>query len=68
MAAKRKPLETWGLADVGLTAADMRGAALTRVTGAEPPEAKPPTERIEGIAPDEAAAKVADWLHARRLV
>jgi electron transfer flavoprotein beta subunit len=68
MAAKRKPLETWGLADIGLTAADMRGAALTRVTGAEPPEAKPPTERIEGIAPDEAAAKVADWLHARRLV
>ena len=68
MAAKRKPLEIWGLADVGLTAADMRGAALTRVTDAEPPEAKPPTERIEGIAPDEAAAKVADWLHARRLV
>jgi electron transfer flavoprotein beta subunit len=68
MAAKRKPLETWGLADIGLAAAELRGAALTRVTAAEPPEAKPPTERIEGIAPDEAAAKVADWLQARRLV
>ncbi len=51
MAAKRKPLETWALGDLGLAAADLRGAALTRVTAAEPPEAKPPTERIEGIPP-----------------
>lgn len=68
MAAKRKPLETWALDDIGLGAADLRGAALTRVTAAEPPEAKPPTERIEGITPDEAAGKMADWLQARRLI
>ncbi|MDQ2933584.1 MAG: electron transfer flavoprotein subunit beta/FixA family protein [Chloroflexota bacterium] len=67
MAAKRKPLETWGLAELGLAATDIRGAALTRVIAAQPPEAKPPTERIEGIAPEEAAAKIADWLQARRL-
>jgi electron transfer flavoprotein beta subunit len=68
MGAKRKPLETWGLADIGLTAGDLRGAALTRVTAAEPPEAKPQTERIEGMAPDEAATKVVDWLQARKLI
>jgi hypothetical protein len=38
------------------------------VTAAQPPEAKPPTERVEGIAPDEAAGKVADWLQARKLI
>jgi len=68
MAAKRKPLETWGLGDLGLAAADLRGGALTRVTAAEPPEAKPPTERIEGIPPDEAAGRMADWLQARKLI
>lgn len=68
MAAKRKPLETWGLADIGLSADDLRGAALTRVLEARLPEAKPPTERIEGMAPDEASVKIADWLQARKLI
>ena len=49
MAAKRKSLETWSLDDVGLSADELSGAALTRVTDARPPEAKPPTERIEGL-------------------
>lgn len=68
MAAKRKPLATWSLADLGLSADALRGAALTRVTDARPPEAKPPTERIENLPPAEAAAKIADWLAARKLI
>ena len=68
MAAKRKPMETWSLADLGLSADDLGGGALTRVTDARPPEAKAPTERIENLPPAEAAAKIADWLAARKLI
>jgi electron transfer flavoprotein beta subunit len=68
MAAKRKPLETWTLADLGLDPGSLHGAALTRVVDARPPEAKPPTERIENVAPDEAATRIADWLAARKLI
>ena len=68
MAAKRKPLETWSLADLGISADDLSGAALTRVTDARPPEAKPPTERIEGLPAAEAATKIADWLAQRKLI
>jgi electron transfer flavoprotein beta subunit len=68
MAAKRKPLETWSLADLGLSAEDLHGGALTRVVEAKPPEAKAPTERIENISGDEAATKIADWLAARKLL
>ncbi|MFN2483356.1 MAG: electron transfer flavoprotein subunit beta [Candidatus Limnocylindria bacterium] len=68
MGAKRKPLESWSLADIGLSGDDLRGGALTRVIDARPPEAKPPAERIEGVGADDAAAKLADWLGARRLI
>jgi electron transfer flavoprotein beta subunit len=68
MGAKRKSLETWSLADIGLDAESLRGAALTRVVEARPPEAKPPTERIENVNADEAASRVADWLAARKLI
>ena len=68
MAAKRKPLETWSLSDLGLSADELRGAALTRVTEARPPEAKPPTQRIENVSADEAATQVAEWLVARKLI
>ncbi|HEX2141627.1 MAG TPA: electron transfer flavoprotein subunit beta/FixA family protein [Candidatus Limnocylindria bacterium] len=69
MAAKRKPLETWSLGDIGLSADALGGRpALTRVVEARPPEAKPPTERIENLGADEAAVNVADWLAARKLV
>lgn len=67
MAAKRKPLETWALGDLGLAPDDL-GGALTRVTDARAPEVKPPTERIENVAPDEAAVRIADWLAARKLI
>jgi len=68
MAAKRKPLETWALGDVGVDAVALRGGALTRVTATRPPEAKPPTERIENLAAAEAATRIADWLAARKLI
>jgi electron transfer flavoprotein beta subunit len=68
MAAKRKPMETWSLADIGVSADDLVGGALTRVTDAQPPEAKPPTERVENLPPADAAAKIADWLAARKLI
>src|SRR5206468_11703855 len=44
MAARRKPLETWSLDDLGLSADELQGAALTRVVEARKPEAKPPPE------------------------
>lgn len=68
MAARRMPLETWSLADLGLSADDIHQAALTRVTEARPPAVKPPAERIEGVGPDEAASRVVDWLAARKLL
>jgi len=68
MAAKRKTLETWSLADMGLDTGAVHGAALTRVVEANPPEAKPPTERIENVGADEAATRIADWLAARKLI
>ncbi len=68
MAAKRKPLETWSLADLGLAPDDLRGGAVTKMVEVRPPEEKGPTERIENVGADEAAAKVADWLAARKLI
>ena len=68
MGARRKPLETWSLADLGLAADALRGGALTRVVEARAPEAKPPADRVEGVGPDDAAARIADWLAARRLI
>ena len=68
MAAKRKPLESWSLDELGLSAGELHGAALTVVTDARPPEEKPPTERIENVAAAEAATRIADWLAARKLI
>jgi electron transfer flavoprotein beta subunit len=68
MAAKRKPLETWSLSDLRLSADELSGGALTRVTDARPPEAKGPTERIENLPAAEAATRIADWLAARKLI
>jgi electron transfer flavoprotein beta subunit len=68
MAARRKPMETWSLADLGLNAGELHGAALTRVIEARKPEAKPPTERIENVSPDEAATRIADRLVEWKLI
>ena len=68
MAAKRKPMETWTLADIGLSADDLHGAALTQVVETRKPEAKPPTERVENVSADEAVTRIADWLAARKLI
>jgi electron transfer flavoprotein beta subunit len=68
MAARRKAMETWTLADLGLDGDTLRGAALTRVVEARKPEAKPPTERIEGVSPDEAATRIADHLAAWKVI
>jgi electron transfer flavoprotein beta subunit len=68
MAAKRKPLETWSLADLWIGADELHGAALTQVIEVRPPEAKAPTERVENVAADEAATRIADWLAARKLI
>ncbi len=68
MAAKRKPMETWSLSDIGLSPDDLHGASLTRVTDTRPPEEKPPTERIENLPAAEAATKIADWLTTRKLI
>lgn len=67
MAAKRKPMETWSLADLSLSADELHGAALTRVVEVRKPEAKPPTERVENVGADEAVARIVDWLAARKL-
>ena len=63
-----EPLETWSLADLGISADELHGAALTRVIEVRPPESKAPTERIESIPPEEAATRIADWLAARKLI
>jgi electron transfer flavoprotein beta subunit len=68
MAAKRKTLDTWSLADLGLDPDELHGAALTRVVEVRPPEEKAPTERIENVSAEEAATRVADWLAARKLI
>jgi electron transfer flavoprotein beta subunit len=68
MAARRKPMETWSLADLGLSRADLHGAAMTRVVEARKPEPKPPTERVENVSADEAVTRIVDWLVAQKLV
>jgi electron transfer flavoprotein beta subunit len=68
MAARRKPMETWSLADLDLDAGELHGAALTRVIEARKPEAKPPTERIENVSPDEAATRIAERLAEWKLI
>ncbi|TMB55228.1 MAG: electron transfer flavoprotein subunit beta/FixA family protein [Chloroflexi bacterium] len=68
MAARRKPLETWSLDDLGLSADELQGAALTRVVEARKPEAKPPPERIENVSADDAATRIADRLAAWKVI
>jgi electron transfer flavoprotein beta subunit len=68
MAAKRKPLETWSLADLALSTDELHDGTLTRMVEVRAPEAKGPTERVENLSADDAAVKIADWLAARKLI
>lgn len=67
MAARRLELTTWTLADLGI-GDELGSGARSRVVEAQPPAAKPPAERIEGVSAEEAATRIADWLAARKLV
>jgi electron transfer flavoprotein beta subunit len=67
MAAKKKPLETWGLADLGVDAADVGlGAAWSRV---ESSTARPPREAGQVVTDEgDGGAKLAEFLVSRKFV
>lgn len=68
MAARSKSIETRSLADLGLDASQVGGAAATtRVVGSEAPPPRPPT-RVVREAPDEAARQVVAFLAERRII
>ena len=68
MQARRKPIDVWSLADLGLDASSVgTGAATNRTLDAEkPPERAGATFVRE--APDVAAAQIVDYLAGRRLI
>lgn len=68
MQARQKPVETWSLADLGLAPdAVGTGAATTKtLDSAKPPERAGAT--FVRAAPDEAVAKVVEFLAGRRLI
>ena len=68
MQARSKPVEAWSLADLGLEPAAVGGGAATTKTldSAKPPERAGATFVRE--APDEAVAKVVEFLAGRRLI
>lgn len=67
VAAKKKPLATWSLADLGVDPSAVGTAgAVTRVLGAEP---RPPRQRGTVIRDEgEAATALVDFLAAQRLL
>ncbi len=68
MAARSKEIVTLSLADLGLDAATVGGAAATtRVVASRAPEARAETRMVRET-PDEAARQVVDFLVERRLV
>jgi electron transfer flavoprotein beta subunit len=68
MQARTKPVEAWSLADLGLAPAAVGGGAATTKTldAAKPPERAGAT--FVRDAPDDAVAKVVDFLASRRLI
>ena len=68
MAARSREIVTKSLSDLGLSGAEVGGAAAsTRVSAARPPAAREPTRAVrEG--PAESARIIADFLAARRLI
>ncbi len=68
MAARSKEIATVSLAEIGLDAATVGGAAATtRVTGSQAPEARDATRVIREPA-EEAARQVVEFLAERRLI
>ena len=68
MAARSKEVTTKSLADLGLDAGAVGGAATrTRVTGQERPPARGATQVVRGT-PEEGAKAIADLLASRRLI
>ncbi|HEX3265557.1 MAG TPA: electron transfer flavoprotein subunit beta/FixA family protein [Candidatus Limnocylindrales bacterium] len=68
MAARSKEVVTKSLADLGLDAATVGGAATkTKVTGSEKPPARGATQVVRGT-PEEGAKAIADLLASRRLL
>jgi electron transfer flavoprotein beta subunit len=68
MAARSKEIVTRTLADLGLDAGAVGGAAArTKVTGQEKPPARGATQVIRGT-PDEGAKAIVELLAARRLI
>jgi electron transfer flavoprotein beta subunit len=68
MAARSKEVVTSSLADLGLDAASVGGAAArTKVTGTEKPPARSATQVVRGT-PEEGAEAIVDLLASRRLI
>ncbi len=69
MAAKRKPMETWSLADLGIAADELKRRRADpghRRARRRRRSRRPSASRTS--PPAEAAAKIADWLAARKLI
>ncbi len=68
MAARSKRPEVWTLGDLGLSDAQVGGAAATtRVEGTEPAEERPPTRVVTGD-PSAAVREVVEFLAERRFI
>ncbi len=67
MAAKKKPVETWGIADLGIDAADVGLAAAW--TSVESVEARPPRAQGEVVTDEgDGGTKLAAFLVSRKFV
>jgi electron transfer flavoprotein beta subunit len=69
MGAKKKPLETYATADVGIDAGEVGEAgSKTQVLAINPPPEKQAGEIIEDEDTNETVAKVVAWLDERKLI
>jgi electron transfer flavoprotein beta subunit len=69
MGARKKPLETVAISDVGIEASEV-GEEGSRVQCGDfhDPEAKPPGQIIEDEDTDETVEKIVAWLAERKLI
>jgi electron transfer flavoprotein beta subunit len=69
MGAKKKPLETYATADVGLEAGSVgEDGSKTKVLAVNPPPAKQAGEIIEDEDTIETVEKIVAWLDERKLI